>query len=44
LINFKKDKDLKEEIVKIIKNVEDDKEYCVKKATDWIKKGLKQNV
>ena len=41
LINFKKDKTLKKEIEKIIKNVEDDKEHYVKKSIDWIKRELK---
>ena len=41
LINFKKDKTLKKEIEKIIKNVEEDKEHYVKKAIDWIKRELK---
>lgn len=41
LINFKKDKTLKKEIEKIIKNVENDKEHYVKKAIDWIKRELK---
>jgi len=38
LINFKKDKTLKKEIEKIIKNVENDKEHYVKKAIEWIKR------
>ncbi len=41
LINFKNDSYLKNEIKKIIKPVENDKEYYVKKAIIWIKKTLK---
>ena len=41
LINFKKDKTLKKEIEKIIKNVKDDKEHYVKKAIEWIKREVK---
>jgi len=41
LINFKKEKSLRKEIEAIIKQVENDKEYYVKKAIDWIKRSLK---
>jgi 3-methyladenine DNA glycosylase AlkD len=41
LINFTKDKNLKGEIRNIIKTVENDKEYYVKKAVVWIKRKLK---
>ena len=41
LINFVKDKNLKKEIEKIVKTVENDKEYYVKKAVDWIKRKMK---
>ncbi|MCD6476681.1 MAG: DNA alkylation repair protein [Candidatus Aenigmarchaeota archaeon] len=41
LINFKKDKTLKQEIKTIIKQVENDKEYYVKKAISWIKREIK---
>jgi 3-methyladenine DNA glycosylase AlkD len=41
LINFKKEKSLKNEIMSIIKGVENDKEYYVKKAVEWIKRSLK---
>ena len=42
LINFAKDKNLKREIREILKKVEDDKEYYVKKAVVWLKKELKK--
>lgn len=41
LINFKKEKSLRKEIEAIIQQVENDKEYYVKKAVDWIKRSLK---
>jgi 3-methyladenine DNA glycosylase AlkD len=41
LINFTKDKKLKKEINKIIKNAETDREYYVKKAVEWIKRKLR---
>ncbi|RLG20625.1 hypothetical protein DRN74_05025 [Candidatus Micrarchaeota archaeon] len=41
LINFKKEKSLRKEIESIIKQAENDKEYYVKKAIDWIKRSLK---
>ncbi len=41
LINFAKDKALKREIEEIVKYVEKDKEYYVKKAVEWIKRKLK---
>ena len=41
LVNFTKEKSLKEEIEKIIKLVENDKEYYVKKAVEWIKRKIK---
>jgi len=41
LINFKKEKHWKKEIEAIIKPLENDKEYYVKKAIDWIKRSLK---
>lgn len=41
LINFTKDKSLTNEIREIIKNVESDKEYYVKKAVEWVKRKLK---
>ena len=41
LINFKREKALKKEIKKIIKKVENDKEYYVKKAVDWLKRVIK---
>ena len=41
LINFKKEKSLRNEILNIIKEVENDKEYYVKKAVEWIKRSLK---
>ncbi len=41
LINFAKDKFLTKEIKEIIKNVESDKEYYVKKAVEWVKRKLK---
>jgi len=41
LINFKKEKSLRKEIEAIIKQVENDKEFYVKKAIDWIKRSLK---
>jgi len=41
LINFKKEKLLRKEIEIIIKQVENDEEYYVKKAVDWIKRNLK---
>lgn len=41
LINFAKDKSLTKEIKEIIKNVESDKEYYVKKAVEWVKRKLK---
>jgi len=40
LINFKKEKLLRKEIKAIIKQVENDKEYYVKKAIDWMKRSL----
>jgi len=42
LVNFVKDKSPKREIRKIIKKVEDDEEYYVKKAIVWLKKELKK--
>ncbi len=41
LINFKKDGRLKNEILKIVKAIEDDKEHYIKKAVRWIKKESK---
>ena len=41
LINFKKEKSLRNEILNIIKEVENDKEYYVKKAVEWSKRSLK---
>lgn len=41
LINFTKDKNLREEIEKILKKVENDKEPYVKKAIVWLKNELK---
>ncbi|MGC9031669.1 MAG: DNA alkylation repair protein, partial [Minisyncoccia bacterium] len=38
LLNLKKEKSSKKEIEKIIKDVEKDKEYYVKKAVEWIKR------
>ncbi len=40
LVNFKKEKPLRREIETIVKQVENDEEYYVKKAIDWIKRGL----
>ena len=42
LLNYKKDKSLRKEIRNIIKYVEKDKEYYVKKAVDWIKRSLQK--
>ena len=42
LINFVKDKNFREDIGKILKKVEQDKEYYVKKAVIWLKKELKK--
>ena len=41
LINFKKQKSLRKDIESIIRQVENDKEYYVKKAIEWIKRSLK---
>ncbi len=41
LINFKKEESLRNEIKAIIKEVENDKDYYVKKAVDWIKRSIK---
>ncbi|RMG75956.1 MAG: DNA alkylation repair protein [Bacteroidetes bacterium] len=41
LINFKKEKSLRNKILNIVKEVENDKEYYVKKAVEWIKRSLK---
>jgi len=41
LINFAKEKSLRKDIESIIKSVENDKEYYVKKAVKWIKRKLK---
>ena len=41
LINFKKEKSLRKEIEAVVKQVENDEEYYVKKAVDWIKRSLK---
>ncbi|MBI2672853.1 DNA alkylation repair protein [Candidatus Woesearchaeota archaeon] len=41
LINFKKDRDLRNEILEMVKAAEDDKEHYIKKAVKWIKKELK---
>ena len=41
LINFKKEKSLRKEIKGIIRQLETDKEYYVKKAIDWMKRSLK---
>ena len=41
LINFRKDKSLRKDIQNVIKSVEKDKEYYVKKAVEWIKRELK---
>jgi 3-methyladenine DNA glycosylase AlkD len=40
LTNFVGSKNLRKEIGKIVKNVENDKEYYVKKAVEWIKRRL----
>ncbi len=40
LINFVSDESLKKEIRKLIRIVENDKEYYVKKAVEWVKKKL----
>ena len=42
LINFVKDKNLRKDIEKILKKVEQDKEYYVKKAIIWLKKELQK--
>lgn len=42
LVNFAKDKNLKKDIQKIIKRIENDKEYYVKKAVIWLKKEIKK--
>lgn len=42
LVNFAKHKNFKREIVEILKKVENDKEYYVKKAIVWLKKELKK--
>lgn len=41
LINFAKEKSLRKDIERIIKTVENDKEYYVKKAVEEIKRRLK---
>lgn len=41
LINFKKEPSLKNEILTITKELENDKEYYVKKALEWLKRSLK---
>ena len=41
LINFKKNGALKKELEAIIKCIENDKEYYVKKGANWIKRSLK---
>ena len=38
LINFAKEKSLRKDIERIIKTVENDKEYYVRKAVEWIKR------
>lgn len=40
LINYRKDKNLRKEIKNILKKVENDKEYYVKKAVIWLKDRL----
>jgi len=42
LINYSKEENLRGEIRKIIKPLEDDKEHYIKKAIIWIEKGLKK--
>lgn len=42
LINFKNDKNLRKDIKKILKKVEQDNEYYVKKAVVWLKKELEK--
>ena len=42
LVNFTKDENLKKEIEKILKKIEGDNEYYVKKAVIWLKKELKK--
>ncbi len=41
LLNFKKDISSRKEIEKILKQAENDEEYYVKKAIDWIKRSFK---
>jgi len=41
LINFKKERSLRKEIDAIIKQMENDNEYYVKKAVEWLKKEIK---
>lgn len=41
LINFRKDKDLRNKILKIVKIVENDNEHYIKKAVKWIERELK---
>ncbi|MCK4326316.1 DNA alkylation repair protein, partial [bacterium] len=43
LINFTKDKNLRKEIEKILKNVKDDKEHYTKRAIIWLKNELKND-
>jgi len=38
LINFTKNKNLRKEINEVIKNVENDEEYYIKKAVEWVKR------
>jgi 3-methyladenine DNA glycosylase AlkD len=40
LVNFAKDRNLRKEIERILKKVEGNKEYYVKKAVIWLKKSL----
>lgn len=42
LINFKKEKSLHKEILAIVSKAENDEEYYVKKAVDWVKRELKK--
>ena len=41
LINFKKDNSLRSSVEDVLSLVEDDSEYYVKKAVDWVKRSLK---
>ena len=43
LINFKKEESLRDKIIDIIKEAENDKEYYVKKAVEWLKRSLKRS-